>query len=225
MKRFLCVLWWTFFSYFLAFGEIYIYTPAGVSRVKVEPASKLKHKGIVKQEYDYSCGAAVLATLFKYYFGEKDLTEKEVIEGLFKVGDVKKIKERQGFSMLDLKRYAVMKGYKAVGYRASVKDLVELGLPAIVAIDFGNYKHFVLFKGVYKGRVLLADPAFGNTVVSVEEFERIWVKNIALVISPKEGKELSFGISEEDIVIVKDEYLRQIHLPGSLPIYRTDLDF
>ncbi|MDQ7037803.1 MAG: C39 family peptidase [Aquificota bacterium] len=202
----------------------YIYTPFGPVRVKVKPVSEIKHRGIVKQRYDYSCGAAVLATLFKYYFGE-EVDEKSVIETLFRVGDVEKIKKRQGFSMLDLKRYAVLKGYRATGYKATVEDLVRLGVPAIVAIDVGNYRHFVIFKGVYKGRVLLADPALGNTVVSVGEFRKMWVKNIALVIRPKDGDFKKKGISEEDLVIVRDEFLRQVFVPQSLPVYRSIADF
>ena len=205
-------------------GGLYLYTPLGPLRVSVKPQSEVKHRGIVKQEYDYSCGAAVLATLFTYYFGE-EVDERSVIRDLFKVGDVKKIKERQGFSMLDLKRYAVMKGYRAVGYRATVEDLVRLGLPAIVAIDFGNYKHFVIFKGVYNGRVLLADPALGNTVVSVDEFRRMWVRRIALVITPKDGKLRKVGVSEEDLQIVRDDYLRQSFMARTLPVYRTTADF
>jgi predicted double-glycine peptidase len=204
--------------------DFYIYTPSGPLRVKVEPASELKHRGIVKQQYDYSCGAAVLATLFTYYLGE-EVDEGSVIKDLFRVGDVEKIRRRQGFSLLDLKRYALMKGYRATGYRATVEDLVKLGVPAIVAIDVGNYRHFVIFKGVYKGRVLLADPALGNTVVSVGEFRRIWVKNIALVIRPKNGDFKKKGFSEEDLVIVRDEFLRQIFVPQSLPVYRSIADF
>ncbi len=205
-------------------GEVYIYTPFGPVRVPVKPVSEIKHAGIVKQQYDYSCGAAVLATLFRYYFGE-DVDEGSVIKDLFKVGDVEKIRKRQGFSMLDLKRYALMKGYKATGYKATVEDLVKLGVPAIVAIDVGNYRHFVIFKGVYKGRVILADPAFGNTVISVGEFRKMWVRNIALVIRPKEGDFKRKGISEEDLVIVRDDLLRLIFVPQSLPVYRSTADF
>lgn len=38
-----------------------------VLRPKVKPVSAFKDRNIVKQAYDYSCGAASTATLFNYY--------------------------------------------------------------------------------------------------------------------------------------------------------------
>ncbi|NPB08085.1 MAG: C39 family peptidase [Aquificae bacterium] len=206
-------------------GDFFIYTPLGVMRSDVRPASVVKFDGIVKQKYDYSCGAAVLATLFKFFFGEKDITEREIVEGLLKVGDKEKIKERQGFSMLDLKKYAKYRGYTAKGYRARVKDLVNLNKPFIVALDLGNYKHFVIVKGINKGRVFVADPALGNIVLSVYEFEKMWVGNILLVIEPKDGKGMRVGIEEKDLTIVRDEYLRNIFNPPIHPLPRSNMDF
>ncbi len=179
-----------------------------LTKVK-KPQSYLKEKHLVKQELDFSCGSAAVATIFNYYLGEH-VTEKEVIEGLFKVGNVKKIIKRKAFSLLDIKKFAEYKGYKAVGYRTDVKGLVKLGKPAIVTLELGNYKHFVVFRGVRKGRVFLADPALGNTILSVEEFERMWYKNIALVIEPKEEpKENRLAITDEDMQWVQEEKVRQ----------------
>lgn len=178
-----------------------------VTKVK-KPQSYLKEKHLVKQELDFSCGSAAVATIFNYYLGEH-VTEKDVIEGLFKVGNVKKIIKRKAFSLLDIKKFAEYRGYKAVGYRTDVKGLVKLGKPAIVTLELGNYKHFVVFRGVRKGRVFLADPALGNTILSVEEFERMWYKKIALVIEPKEEpKNNKLAITDEDMQWVQEEKVR-----------------
>ncbi len=193
---------------------------------KVEkPQSYLKEKHLVRQKLDFSCGSAAVATIFNYYLGE-NVTEKEVIEGLFKVGNVKKIIQRKAFSLLDIKKFAESRGYKAVGYRTDLKGLVKLGKPAIVTIDFGNYKHFVVFRGVAKGRVFLADPALGNTILPVEEFERMWYKNIALIIEPKEDvKDHKLKVDDEDMQWVREEKLRSNIWYYDIMTPRSPLDF
>ncbi len=176
-------------------------------RPPVRPYFEIKNKNIIKQKLDFSCGSAAVATILNYYLGLK-VTEDQVINGLFKVGNLKLIIKRRGFSLLDIKRFVTLLGYKAVGYKTDVKGLTKLKKPAIVTIVLGKYKHFVVFKGVKDGRVLLADPAFGNTVLPVEEFDRIWYRHIALVIYPKDDRTVNQLISKEEQIWVKEETLR-----------------
>ncbi|WP_456401349.1 C39 family peptidase [Persephonella sp.] len=183
-----------------SFGKISI-------RPVVKPISEIKRKNLIKQKLDFSCGSAAVATIFNFYLGE-NVTEEQVINGLFKVGNVHKIIKRKGFSLLDIKKFAQAMGYKAAGYKTSLEGLVSLNKPAIVTIVIGKYKHFVVFKGVYKGRVFIADPALGNTILSAEEFKKIWYKNIALVIYPKEDNK-KFEISKEEKIWVDTHTLRQ----------------
>jgi hypothetical protein len=44
---------------------------------------ELRDQYLVTQEYDYSCGAAVLATLMTYYFGD-ETSEEEILDLLNK---------------------------------------------------------------------------------------------------------------------------------------------
>ncbi len=199
-----------------SFGKVYL-------RPKVMPYNEIKMKNVVKQKLDYSCGSAVVATLFKYYLG-LNVTEESIINGLFRVGNVKKIIKRKGFSLLDIKKLAVALGYKAAGYRTDVRGLAKIGKPAIVSITIGNYKHFVIFKGIRNGRVFLADPSVGNTVMSVGEFERVWYRNIALVIYPKNETGI-FGISDEELSYVSSDFVRQSLYSNGIPGYKTFSDF
>ena len=199
-----------------SFGKVYL-------RPKVVPYNEIKMKNVVRQRLDYSCGSAVVATLFKYYLG-LNVTEESVINGLFRVGNMKKIIERKGFSLLDIKKLAVALGYKAAGYRTDVRGLVKIGKPAIVSITIGNYKHFVIFKGIRNGRVFLADPSVGNTVMSVGEFERVWYRKIALIIYPKDEKGI-FGISDEELNYVSSDFVRQSLYRNGIPGYKTFNDF
>src|SRR5687768_17199085 len=64
---------------------------------------ELRDLHVVKQQKDYSCGAAALATLMIYYFG--DNTSEEEILNLLQSrldDDEKRKKMIRGFSLLDL---------------------------------------------------------------------------------------------------------------------------
>jgi len=185
--------------------------------------TQIKMKNVVRQKLDFSCGSATVATIFKYYLGV-DITEEQVINGLFKVGNVKKIIQRKGFSLLDIKKLAVALGYKAAGYKTDLRGLIKINKPAIVSIVIGNYKHFVIFKGYRDGKVFLADPSRGNTVMASWEFEKMWYKNIALVIFPK-NENAKFGLSDEELSYVKSDFMRQSLYRQAIPGYKTFSDF
>jgi predicted double-glycine peptidase len=77
---------------------------------------EMRTRHVITQEYDFSCGAAAIATLLTYYFGEP-ATEKEVIVGIAERADFQKVMQRRAFSLLDMKRFAEAKGYQAIGYK------------------------------------------------------------------------------------------------------------
>ncbi|MGI6395615.1 MAG: C39 family peptidase [Desulfomonilia bacterium] len=99
--------------------------PLGIQQVMkfdVKPFTVMKDENIVKQQFDYSCGSAALATLLNYYLGE-DFTEAQVIQGLMEYGDIKQLEERRAFSLLDMKRFVTVLGYQGTGYTAELDDL------------------------------------------------------------------------------------------------------
>lgn len=168
-------------------------SPAIMRHVEVKSLLDLRGEHVVIQHRDFSCGASSLATILRYYLGE-EVHELDVINGLLEVakehGTLKKIIERRGFSLLDLKGYAEALGYKSAGYRLDYKDLVDLDMPAIVPIIPNGYKHFVVFRGADKNFVYLADPSFGNLVESVAQFKYEWYgyTNVALVVFRPESE-------------------------------------
>lgn len=126
----------------------------------------------VRQRYDFSCGAAALATLLIYHYQEP-VTEHEVVEAMLAAGDRTKIRA-QGFSMLDMKRYLEERGLDSAGYEVSLDRLAAIGLPAIVLLSYDGLNHFVVVKGVAGSDILIGDPAVGLRVISREEFESAW---------------------------------------------------
>lgn len=209
-------------SLFLPMGSV---GSSATVKVDVKPSSELKFSNIVRQKLDYSCGSATVATIFKYYL-HLPVEEESVTREMFEKGNREKIAKRKGFSLLDMKRYAERKGYRAYGIKTTIKGLASLNKPVIVTIVINNYKHFVVFRGIYRGRVFIADPAFGNTVMSVKEFEKAWYRGIALVIeSDVEDDNHKLAISEEDMRTVNAGSLRGELLPPVLPTYTYSTDF
>ena len=151
---------------------------AAQSREPVQSLLEIRQNRVVVQQWDLSCGAAALATILKYQHGDP-VTEKEVAIG--RMGRPEYIENpsvvtyRQGFSLLDLKRFVDERGYNGVGLgHLDVDDLVEYA-PIIVPISVHAYRHFVVFRGILNDRVLLADPAFGNRKMSRSRFEKAWL--------------------------------------------------
>jgi predicted double-glycine peptidase len=89
---------------------------------------------------------------------------------------------REGFSLLDIKRYLQSNGFDADGFQLPLEKLQQERLPAIALIDEKGYHHFVVIKGLLGGRVLLGDPAVGTRSVPVARFDRVWKNKLLFVI-------------------------------------------
>ena len=153
------------------------------------PASSLKEirfRSTLRQQYDFSCGSAALATLLTHHYGHA-VTEAQVFEAMYLRGDQQKIR-REGFSMLDMQRFLASRGLRADGFQLPLQKLVDAGLPAIVLVTDKGYSHFVVVKGVADGRVLLGDPSSGARAVTRAAFEAIWTGKLLFVIHGFPGK-------------------------------------
>ncbi len=152
----------------------------------------LRDQGLVKQRFDYSCGAAALATILHYGFGD-EVSEREILMDLFDIlpEDEQGERRKKGFSLLDLQSVAQARGYKAQGFRLAPDDLGKLGGPVIVFIEPRGYKHFAVLRGMRGDRVHLADPSRGNIRMPAYRFLDSWLgdngKGIIFVVEPKNG--------------------------------------
>jgi uncharacterized protein len=165
---------------------------------------ELRDRAVVKQRGDYSCGAAALATLLTYYFGEAT-SEREILDMLMAqlTKEEQRDKVRRGFSLLDLKSAAQLKGYRAAGFKLTIEQLTQLAAPVIVFVQPMGYKHFAVLRGVDRGRVFLADPARGNLRMSIARFLDEW-DGITFVLS-KPGEE---QITTYPLAVPRPEYVQ-----------------
>jgi uncharacterized protein len=78
---------------------------------------EIRRERVMIQKWDLSCGAAALGTLLRYQFGEP-VTEKEIARVLMGrseyVGHPELVQAREGFSLLDLKRYVQTYGARVI---------------------------------------------------------------------------------------------------------------
>lgn len=171
-RRFLCAVTMTLLAAAAHAGDISLPAEAGGQfSVKVTSLLERRFTRTIKQQYDFSCGSAALATLLKYHY-EHPVTEQQVFSKMFEKGDQRKI-QREGFSLLDMKLYLEANGYQADGFRFSLDRLAELKVPAIALINDKGYKHFVVVKAVSGDQVLLGDPAVGVRALPRRDFEGV----------------------------------------------------
>ena len=154
----------------------------------------LRRQNVVMQALDFSCGAAALATVLRHGFAE-EVTETELIGYIFIFGQTpaegyKKYFKRQGFTLLDLKRAARAKGFQGKGYKGmNLDELLEFvegeHVPVLVPIRPMGYNHFVVVRGAAGNRILVADPAKGNSSMTIQHFLDVWIDGIGFIVTPR----------------------------------------
>ena len=197
----------------------------------VSPLSEQKFKNIAHQTYDYSCGSAALTTLLNGYLG-RQFTEKQIMDGMLKFGEYDKIVQRRGFSLLDMKRLVIALGHNANGFKGSLEELKKAEHPAIVAIHYMNFKHFVIVKKYQDGRFFVADPALGNITFTEAKFEEIWEqkdgKGNLFIVFPNNlyPEKNMLALTDDDLRFVSDQtisYLAFMQLDTNITTAQQEL--
>ncbi len=157
---------------------------AGNYNVPVTSFLERRFKTVYKQQYDFSCGSATLASLLTYHYDDP-VDEQSVFVDMYQNGDQQKI-QKQGFSLLDIKFYLERRGYRSDGFKIKLDQLITANVPAITIINNNGYLHFVIIKGLNEQEVLLGDPAVGIKVMPRDEFEAMWGKRILFLSHDKQ---------------------------------------
>lgn len=153
-------------------GTVRLEGAGGAFNIPVQSRKEVKWATVVRQQYDYSCGAAAVATLLSFHY-DRRIGEVEVFRAMFEKGNKEQI-QTAGFSMLDMKLYLDAKELRADGFGMTLDKFAKIGVPGITMIDTNGYKHFVVVKGIEGNRVLVADPALGTRVLPRKTFEQQW---------------------------------------------------
>lgn len=151
--------------------------------IAVSSIAELRFKTVYKQQFDFSCGSATLASLLSFHYDDT-VSEYSVFSDMYEHGDKSKIQEK-GFSLLDMQRYLALRGYKSNGFNITLKQLEKAQVPAITIINNNGYLHFVIIKSSNNQEVLIGDPAVGVKVIALNEFKKLWENRIVFVIQDK----------------------------------------
>ena len=145
----------------------------------------MKKKLIVRQVGYKECGAASLLSIIRYYHG--NISMQKLVELTNTTSE--------GTTFYDLKQAAEELNIEAIGYKVDdITSLKEIDKPFICQIIFNNYEHFIVVYRIKKNKVIIMDPASGEKILSIEEFEKIWTKYI-MIFSPK--KKLIYQTEEK----------------------------
>jgi hypothetical protein len=172
----------------------------------VKSMKEMRQDKVIVQEWDLSCGAAVLSTLLVHEFGES-LTERDVAIGMMDrkeyIDNPDIVRIREGFSLLDMQRYVTGLGYKGEGFGQMTLDDLMKRTPAIVPVSRHGYNHFILVRGMKGDRILVADPSFGTRTLRRDQFERMWkslgdLGRVAFTVQAPDGMTRRGGLDADD---------------------------
>lgn len=189
-----CLAGWTFVVPAHA-DAIWVPGFGGNFNVETTTYKEAKFNRVVRQEHDFSCGSAAIATLLSYHY-RTPRNENAVFEEMIAEGDAKRIRE-QGFALEDMQRYLARHGFQSGGFRAPLDILVKAGVPAIVLVNTQGYAHFVVVKGVSQNAVLVGDPALGVSSMTRDAFEEIWSGVMFVIIDHDSAGREFFNHADE----------------------------
>ena len=170
-------------------------THSATGFLPVKSWKRLRDDRVVKQDLDYSCGAASLATLLNGYYGQ-NVSEAALLKAMDK-GD-----GRASFE--DMAHALTAFGFKAQGFAASWEQLARLRMPVIVYLKHRKDDHFSVLRGIDGETVWLADPSLGNRSYSRQQFEAMWNTRGGELA----GKFLAVLPLQADLVSARDFFTR-----------------
>ena len=136
----------------------------------------IRDSRIIKQDLDYSCGAASIATILSEHYGLA-ITEEQILQ----IMDKKDMRA----SFDDMANALKEMGFRGVGYAASFEQLTKLKIPVIVYTKHRKDDHFSVLRGISRSTVWLADPSLGNRTYSKYQFLKMWETRDSLDLKGK----------------------------------------
>ncbi|MDD1453254.1 C39 family peptidase [Sphingomonas sp. H160509] len=156
-----------------------------------------KFETVVRQQYDFSCGSAALATLLRFHYDDPQ-NEQSVFLGMWRDGDRAQI-QKLGFSLLDMKRYLAARGIAADGYKVSLAQVAAAKIPGIALINFNGYRHFVVVKGIDNDTLILGDPSLGLRREKIDRFQHQWNGVFFIVSGRQQVGQSHFNMAKDHV--------------------------
>ena len=124
----------------------------------------MKKHLIVKQDGCKECGAASLLSIIRYYGG--NISINKLIEMTHT--------DKTGTNFYWLKDAASKIGLEAIGYKFDkTLNISSIKLPFLCQLINNNYEHFVVVYAIDKKKITMMDPACGERIISIDEFNNL----------------------------------------------------
>lgn len=162
MRVFLFLLNWLVIMQ--AANAAWLQTPSLRGDVPVQSWQALRNAQVVKQDFDYSCGAASLVTILNFQYGQS-VSEENILKAFDKT---------EAVSFADMARVLPQFGFKGLGVALDYAQLSKLKIPVVVYLRYRGDDHFSVLRGIDAERVALADPSWGNRTFSKADFTAMW---------------------------------------------------
>lgn len=183
----------------------------------------LQTEHVVMQQHEYSCGAAALATMMTYYFGNPT-SELEILGNVDQLFSEKEgaVIRAAGLSISELGEVAKARGYQSAAVQLAPDVLTNLPGPVIIFIRVDGYAHFAVLREVVNGRALVADPSRGNLSLTIPELLDVWQGETLVLGRDGFGVPESHPLRSSERVVVEANYdkLRRSRLSPYLRIPR-----
>ena len=148
-------------------------TPTLQGSVAVQSWKDRRDAQIVKQDLDYSCGAASLATILNGFYGEA-VTEEQILKAMNKEDGMASFSDMAAVLPHLSTSEGLQGSFKGVGLALSFAQLQKLKVPAIVYLRYRGDDHFSVLRGISENTVWLGDPSWGNRRLSLHQFLEMW---------------------------------------------------
>lgn len=184
---------------------------------------ELRYSHVVDQTTEVSCGAAAIATLLTYFY-DTVVAENEMMDLALAsmVTRSKTASYEHGVTAYDLRVALAAKGLDSKGFLvepAALRDyFARGGLPVVIHIAKPE-RHFEVAVGMIGNQLILADPAWGRSVVQLTWFvETRGYTGVVLVPLPVAGLARCAGARQaEGLNWARDELKALRELREALP--------
>lgn len=133
--------------------------------IQITDWNSQKNKNVVKQNFDFSCGASSLSTIFNHFY-QSPISEQKILQDMNKTDGMA--------TFLDMAKIINSYGFKAQGLATNYHTLMQLKIPVVVYLNHRRNDHFSVLRAATATHVYLADSSWGNRRLSRQQFEQMW---------------------------------------------------
>jgi len=149
------------FKLLVQFTKNVLHDPSKQKLIEINKAKIIYSNDVILQLEDNDCGFAALRMVYEDLGIKNKFLKKTVLSKT----------NKNGISMLDLKKIAESDGLQVSGWKLTFQDLLKSETPLIALI---YESHYVVLSKITTRDIVVKDPAVGTLVYKPVNFFKIW---------------------------------------------------